>query len=144
LHRTVLVIATLFSFLTGHVGSARAWWDAGHMQIAYVAYKHLDGLVREKVDALLKLNADYPKWAAGASAEKTAKLYAFVNAATWADDIKTTEYGYTRANVNSPTAGQNIGYSDRNQHAYWHFKDINYSPDGTPLPPPDPVDLVIN
>jgi hypothetical protein len=29
-----------------------------------------------------------------------------------------------------------------NQHAYWHFNDINFSPDGTPLPPPDPVDLV--
>ena len=31
----------------------------------------------------------------------------------------------------SATAGQNIGYSDHNQHAYWHFKDINFSPDGT-------------
>jgi hypothetical protein len=139
--RTVL-IATLLSFLAGHVGSAWAWWDAGHMQIAYVAYKHLDGPVREKVDALLKLNADYPEWIAGAPDEKTTKLYAFVHAATWADDIKTKEYGYTRDNVNSPTAGQNIGYSDRNQHAYWHFKDINFSPDGIPLPPPDPVDLV--
>jgi hypothetical protein len=48
--RTVL-IATFLSFLAGHVGSARAWWDAGHMQIAYVAYKHLDRPVREKVDA---------------------------------------------------------------------------------------------
>jgi hypothetical protein len=85
---------------------------------------------------LLKLNADYPKWTAGAPDEKTAKLYAFVHAATWADDIKRREYGYTRDNVNSATAGQNIGYSDHNQHAYWHFKDINFSSDGTPLPPP--------
>jgi hypothetical protein len=45
--------------------------------------------------------------------------------------------------VNSATAGQNIGYSDHNQHAYRHFKDINFSPDATPLPLPDPVDLVI-
>ena len=112
------------------------------MQIAYVAYKHIEGPVKEKVDALLKLNADYAKWTAGASDEKTAKLYAFVHAATWADDIKTREYAYTRDNVNSATAGQNIGYSDHNQHAYWHFKDTNFSPDGTPLPPPDPVDLV--
>jgi hypothetical protein len=85
---------------------------------------------------LLKLNADYPKWTAGVPDEKTAKLYAFVHAATWADDIKRREYGYTRDNVNSATAGQNIGYSDHNQHAYWHFKDINFSSDGTPLPPP--------
>jgi hypothetical protein len=48
------------------------------MQIAYVAYKHLDASVKDKVDALLKLNADYSKWTAGAPDEKTAKLYAFV------------------------------------------------------------------
>ncbi len=31
---------------------------------------------------------------------------------------------------------------DRNQHAYWHFKDINFTPDGVPLPPEDPADIV--
>jgi hypothetical protein len=51
---------------------AFAWWDAGHMQIAHVAYKHLDAPVKDKVDALLKLNADYAKWTAGAPDEKTA------------------------------------------------------------------------
>jgi len=121
---------------------ASAWWDAGHMQIAYVAYKHLDGPVRDKVDALLRLNKDYDKWSAGASDDKTAKLYAFVHAATWPDDIKTSEYGYTNDKVQSPTAGQNIGYADHNQHAYWHFKDTHVSPDDTPLPPDAPVDLV--
>jgi hypothetical protein len=141
MRRTILASA-LISFLGLHVSPAWAWWDAGHMQIAYVAYKHLDAPVKDKVDALLKLNADYSKWTAGAPDEKTAKLYAFVHAATWADDIKRREYGYTRDNVNSTTAGQNIGYSDHNQHAYWHFKDINFSSDGTPLPPPDPVDVV--
>jgi S1/P1 Nuclease len=141
MRRTILASA-LISFLCVYASSAWAWWDAGHMQIAYVAYKHLDAPVKDKVDALLKLNADYSKWTAGAPDEKTAKLYAFVHAATWADDIKRKEYGYTRDNVNSAIAGQNIGYSDHNQHAYWHFKDINFSPDGTPLPPPDPVDLV--
>jgi hypothetical protein len=140
--RRTILIATLLSFLSVHFSSAWAWWDAGHMQIAYVAYRHLDASVRDKVDALLKLNVDYPKWTAGAPDEKTAKLYAFVHAATWADDIKTKDYGYARDNVNSATAGQNIGYTDHNQHAYWHFKDVNFSPDGTPLAPPDPVDIV--
>jgi hypothetical protein len=37
---------------------ARAWWDAGHMQIAYVAYKNLDAPIKDKVDALLRLNKD--------------------------------------------------------------------------------------
>jgi hypothetical protein len=52
------------------------------MQIAYLAYKRLDRPVRQKVDALLKLNNDYAKWTAGASDEKTAELYAFEHAAT--------------------------------------------------------------
>jgi len=122
--------------------SASAWWDEGHMQIAYVAYKHLDAPIKDKVDALLRVNKDYPKWIVGAADDKIAKTYAFVHAATWADDIKTKEYGYTRDKVDSPTAGQNVGYADTNQHAYWHFKDINFSPDSTPLPPADPVDAV--
>ena len=47
-----------------------------------------------------------------------------------------------RDSVDSPTAGLITGYADHNQHAYWHFKDTLYSPDGTPLPTPDPVDAV--
>lgn len=131
-----------FALCCGITTPAAAWWDAGHMQIAYVAYKHLDPQVKDRVDALLRLNPDYPKWTAGAPDEPTAKLYAFVHASTWADDIKTKAYGYTRDKVTSPTAGQNIGYADRNQHSFWHYKDVLYSPDGTPLPQPDPVDAV--
>jgi S1/P1 Nuclease len=135
-------ILALIPILGGAVTPASAWWDEGHMQIAYVAYTHLDPPVKDKVDALLKVNTDYPKWTAGAADEPTARLYAFIHAATWADDIKRKEYGYTNDDVHSATAGQNIGYADHNQHAFWHFKDTNVSPDGTPLPPPDPVDAV--
>ncbi|WP_284268753.1 S1/P1 nuclease [Bradyrhizobium iriomotense] len=67
---------------------ARAWWDEGHMQIAYLAYKRLSDPVRDKADSLLKLNKDYAKWTAGAADDKTAKMHAFVHAATWSDDIK--------------------------------------------------------
>ncbi|MCP4620656.1 MAG: S1/P1 nuclease [Bradyrhizobium sp.] len=139
----LLGIVTCIALITGSLANpALAWWDAGHMQIAYVAYKKLDTPVKDKVDALLRLNPDYGKWTAGITDPKTAKLYAFIHAATWADDIKTKDYNYTRDKVDSPTAGQNVGYADKNQHAYWHFKDINWTPDGTPLPPADPVDLV--
>ncbi len=138
-----LVSISLLTMALGIAASpARAWWDEGHMQIAYLAYKRLSDPVRGKADSLLKLNMDYAKWAAGAADDKTAKMYAFVHAATWAADIKTKEYGCTRDAVTSPTAGQNIGYSDHYQHAYWHFKDIDFTPDGTPLPAADPVDFV--
>jgi S1/P1 Nuclease len=122
---------------------ACAWWDEGHMQIAYLAYKRLDPAVKEKADALLRFNPDYAKWTAGAPDAATAKLYAFVHAATWADDIKTKpDYTDNHDDIDKLTAGQNIGYADRLRHQYWHFKDTLYSPDGTPLPPPDSVDAV--
>jgi hypothetical protein len=140
--RPFRALSVTIAFLAAPLNYAQCWWDEGHMQIAYVAYKHLDPQVKDRVDVLLRLNTDYPKWTAGARDEATAKLYAFVHAATWADDIKTKEYGYTRDSVTSPNAGQNIGYSDHNQHAFWHFKDVNFSPDSTPLPVDDPVDLV--
>lgn len=133
-----LMTASLLAFAT----PVSAWWDGGHMQIAYVAYKKLDAQVKERVEALLRLNPDYAKWTAGAPEDGTAKLWAFMRASVWADDIKTSGYGYVRDNVHSPTAGQNIGYADHNQHSYWHYKDINFSPDGTALPASDPVDLV--
>jgi hypothetical protein len=138
----IALISSVVALLAGSATSTKAWWDAGHMQIAYVAYQKLDAPIKDKVDALLRLNKDYFKWTAGAPDEATAKLYAFLHAATWADDIKRGEYKYTRDNVHSPTAGQNIGYTDRNQHPYWHYKDLAFSPDGTPLPLPDQVDAV--
>jgi hypothetical protein len=137
-----LTIAALAVCLDVWASPARAWWDEGHMQIAYLAYKQLDEAVKEKADLLLRRNPDYEKWTAGVEDPKTTKLYAFIHAATWADDIKREEYHYKRDSVTSATAGQNIGYADRNQHPYWHYKDVNFSPDGTALPAPDPVDIV--
>ena len=140
--RIIARILSVICLVSGSVLPAQAWWDEGHMQIAYVAYKHLDPAVKDRADALLRLNKDYQKWTAGISDPETARVYAFVHAATWADDIKTKPYGYHRDSPASATAGQNIGYADMNQHAYWHFKDIVFSPDGTPLPTTDPVDAV--
>jgi hypothetical protein len=57
--RRAILVSAFISLLCFHVGPAWAWWDAGHMQIAYVAYKHLDASVRDRVDALLRLNPCY-------------------------------------------------------------------------------------
>lgn len=137
-----LLVGTLFiaSFVPL---SAQAWWDEGHMQVAAVAYERLTPAVRAKVDALIKLNPQYPSWASGWPASKVAQ-FAFVRAATWADDIKTPELAYTD-DGNKPTrpeAGQNIGYHDHLMHKYWHYKDIGFSTDGTPVEEPDQVNAV--
>ena len=50
----LLGIVTCFASIFGSfLSPAMAWWDAGHMQIAYVAYKKLDASVKDKVDMLL-------------------------------------------------------------------------------------------
>jgi hypothetical protein len=64
------VSISLLSLALGIAASpASAWWDEGHMQIAYLAYKRMSNPVRDKADALLRLNKDYAKWTAGASDE---------------------------------------------------------------------------
>ena len=133
--RCISMLTAIFTVLC--CGSAQAWWDEGHMQIAYLAYKRLAPAAKDRADALLKLNPDYPNWVAGAPAGME-KLYAFVHAATWADDIKTRADYYDDQKSDS-TATQNVPYGHL-KHAYWHFKDVRFSPDGTQYPKPDPVD----
>lgn len=140
--RKLILGLTIIVAVAAPATSASAWWDEGHMQIAAVAYKNLTGPVKDRVDVLLRFNKDYVKWTAGAPDEVTAKQWAFVHAATWADDIKMKSYGYARDSATSETAGQNVGYADHNQHDYWHYKDVGFSPDSTPLVPPNAVDAV--
>jgi hypothetical protein len=47
-----------------------------------------------------------------------------------------------RRQAHKPPAGQNIGYYDNLMHKYWHFKDIGFSTDGTPLEDADPVNAL--
>jgi len=51
-----MVLALTLSATT----AAHAWWDAGHMQIAWLAWQKLDAQTRLKADALLQLNPVAP------------------------------------------------------------------------------------
>ena len=51
--RRTMPMLLLAAVLAASITSASAWWDGGHMQIAYVAYKRLDDSVKDKVDTLL-------------------------------------------------------------------------------------------
>jgi hypothetical protein len=134
------LFAAILCAMTGMPSAAICWWDNGHMQIAAFAYYRLQPAVRVKVDELIKLNPQYPSWTAGWQPNRTS-LYAFVRAATWADDIKGMELGYTDMGdkVENPEASRNIGYTDVLRHGYWHFKDIGFSTDETPVEEPDAV-----
>jgi hypothetical protein len=124
-----------------------AWDSFGHMEVAYLAYQKLSPPIRARVWTLLQLNPDFATWektipAGTTDADK--QLMIFMIASIWADEIKSVppyRDRFTDDNLNepntppdSPTASQNIGYSDLFRHRYWHFIDVPFSPDGTPLP----------
>jgi len=71
-------LAPLFFALTAAIPRpAHAWWDAGHLVTAAIAYDNLSREAKQSVDALAtELTGDYP-YASG-----------FVSLATWPDDLK--------------------------------------------------------
>jgi len=138
-HQFFALILCLFVFTT----SAGAWWDAGHMTVAYVAYQKLKCATRMRIAELLKRNPYYDKWVAAIPAgtsEADKQMMLFMIASTWPDQIK-TDPDYAQedgpAGGNRPPAGpeasQNIGYQDHRRHKYWHFIDVPFTQDGTPL-----------
>jgi len=118
--------------------SALAWNGRGHMIVAAVAWAHMTPASQARAAALLKLNPMYATWISGVPAAKQDQV-AFVVAATWPDIIKHTT-GYTNDGEKpiNPGASQNIGYSDKLMHKYWHYIDVPFSPDHTPLVQPIP------
>ncbi|MEO1515437.1 MAG: S1/P1 nuclease [Bacteroidota bacterium] len=76
---------------------ARAWWDAGHMVVAMIAYRHLSEPARAKADQLTKvLQRDYPY------------LNHFSTLGPWPDDLKAE--GVT---LYSPMHYTNLPYNPR-------------------------------
>jgi hypothetical protein len=118
-----------------------AWGPIGHMAVAYIAYQNLTPATRTRVRDLLKLNPDYANWEkqipSGTSADDHDRMI-FMIASTWADDIKgEAQYSDDGADGGNTPGGasssQNIGYSDLLRHRYWHFVNMAFSPDQTPL-----------
>jgi S1/P1 Nuclease len=134
--RACLWSGVLSVLCLGAGGSARlwAWDDFGHMTVAAVAWQHLTPLARVRATALLRLNPDYERWVSEAAPDQR-DVIAFLRASTWADAIK-HEAGYLDDGdrPEGAAANQNIGYEDRHEHRYWHFVDVPFSPDATPLP----------
>ena len=122
------------------ISDAAAWGDLGHMMVGVIAYDRLTPAVQQKVFALLQLNPQYDPWVANVSEHEKSKV-AFLRASRWADDIK-RDPAYEQDGSdggNRPlgqNAGRNIGYADKFMHKYWHFVDLPFSPDNTPLAEP--------
>lgn len=129
----VIIAATAACF----AGPSLAWNDIGHMTVAAIAWSAMTPEARMRASDLLKLNPDYQDLIAGTNAENRNQI-AFVRAATWPDHIR-SKYDDDTYNPPENVAKQNIGYADRWIHPIWHFKNIPFSTDGTPLVPPREV-----
>ena len=110
---------------------AAAWNDRGHMIVAAKAWQHLTPETKTAVKALLKYNPRYSGWVAGLPSASRPRA-AFILAATWPDYIKSA-HGYYSDHLPNAKSARNIGYDDCYQHKYWHYKDLPFSPDGTPI-----------
>jgi hypothetical protein len=126
-----LVIVTLLVVPTG----AWSWNGRGHMMVAAVAWELLDESTQARATELLKLNPEHKNWIRNVAAEERAKT-AFMKAATWPDFIRDVYEDDGSDPEKAPLASQNIGYEDELQHRYWHFVDLPFSRDGTPLQQP--------
>jgi hypothetical protein len=117
---------------------AQGWNSRGHMIVAAIAWDHLTAAKKRRVSQLIRLNPNYATWVNGVAAADRDRV-AFMRAATWPDEIR-TQHGYTDDGItppHSPQATQNIGYTDMLLHRYWHFEDLAFSTDGTPVHEPE-------
>lgn len=112
------------------------------MAIAWIAYQHLNPNTKLAVNKLIAKNPSYQKWKSSLPSNVSTEdrdLYIFMLAATWPDQIKgDSSYhndgggGGDIAPANN-SATNNVGYSDKARHKYWHFIDVPFSPDNTAL-----------
>lgn len=119
---------------------AQAWNDMGHMTVAAVAWSQMTDTARREASRLLKLNPHYQDWIRAVPAGKRDEV-AFLRAATWPDKIR-GEYEDDGYEPVEPRASQNIGYADRLIHPYWHYKNLPFSADSTPVEDADAVNAV--
>ena len=139
--RTCRVIALTVFWIAVLSAPSYAWFGAGHMTVAYVAYQQLTPEVKDRVDVLLRLNPYYDKWVAtipSSASDADKRMMVFMIAATWPDQIKSdpkySDDGTQGGNrPDGAKSRRNIGYKDLLKHKYWHFVDMAFTQDGTKL-----------
>jgi hypothetical protein len=120
--------------------SLLAWNAVGHRAVAGLAYDNLKSATRAKVDDLIRRHPDYSRWIQNAPADpKKRARYAFMKAANWADDIKGDKRFYDEARRDAVATPVVPGFPNMKQHRDWHYINIAFSTDGTPLPPKPPT-----
>jgi hypothetical protein len=133
----IRIVGTVMVLLFPLSQVSYAWNSTGHMAVAFVAYKNLNATTRVRVDRLIRLNPRYNEWAARlplAISDSSRRGMLFMLASTWVDEIK-SDSRYRSDPLGDSMAAANNGYADMLLHTHWHYVDIPFSVDGTPLPP---------
>lgn len=116
----------------------QAWNRTGHKAIALIAYSKMNPVARRRVDALLRAHPDYARFVEGVpGTPQDQARSAFLAASIWPDNIRNDPRFFDdNAQPTPPLAG----FPDMGRHQMWHYIDIPFSNDGTPVPdsPPSP------
>ena len=136
-----LVLLTLIATLAA---PAPAWNFSGHWIAAAIAYQRLTPAVRARIDELIRKHPDYERMNfpdAPSDAENRARA-AFIRAASWPDEIREDSRFYDDTSSDAVPAPVLPGFPGMQRHANWHYADLPFSTDNTPLvqaPPPNAV-----
>src|SRR5262245_41576663 len=86
-HSMKITAAVALAGLVVTTAPAYSWNEFGHWEVAAVAWSKLEPATRARAVALLKKNPKFDTWVKGIPADERDQ-FAFVRAATFADDIK--------------------------------------------------------
>lgn len=100
--------------------SAFAWNGAGHRIAATIAWESLSPMGRQWVTRLLRQHPDYSRWSRHAGKGADIDHTAFIEASTWADDIRRDPRFYHRNESPTPTLR---GFPDMQKRSHWHYAD---------------------
>jgi len=104
----------------------QAWNGTGHRVIAAIAYDHLTSKAKARVDELLRQHPDLGRMPSRA---------AFLAASVWPDTIKSDNRFYDDTLPDAKPTPLLPGFPTMERHTNWHYVDIPFSPDETPLEP---------
>ena len=120
-----------------------AWNAEGHRAIAGMAYDLLTPRARARVDQLLARHPDFLTLLTRNAKDPASRMReAFMTAAVWPDLIKGDPRFFDEARKDAKPTPLLAGFPGIEMHKVWHYKDIPFSPDGTPLKPADPRNAI--
>lgn len=120
--------------------SAYAWNAAGHHIISAMVYDRLTPAARARADDLIRRHPDYEthflKGVLESASPAVRARSAFINASVWPDEIRNDPRFYNEERADVTPTPLLPGFPDMGRHVTWHYIDIPFSQDGTPLQDP--------